>query len=341
MSLSKSFTERRRSYQHLGHSLSADQASLRQHLPPAGEPAATGVQPPLQPAAAGKAVQQQIQDAEQGPAAAAAAGAAAGVGGEQAPPPPSAEPSGRASASHWEWNSLLEVGASPDEPGGVGQAAPAETAADAGAAQERPTGVPAPAKPLGALRMLQSAASGRLEAIARLQEAPMPPALAAAGLDAALEANVEAAAAAEAAAIAAQAAGGEAGPAAAGGAADAPAPSSRTSMLLSTSLGPLGALMSSVASQLPSSSASGGPSAQPQPPAGQAAPARLPGKQPGKLLQLLGKLRSEPAPGHVPLTTGRVELSGRALLPGGADGMRVAIFDDEPTSVVAYFLATK
>ena len=51
--------------------------------------------------------------------------------------------------------------------------------------------------------------------------------------------------------------------------------------------------------------------------------------------------RSELQPGHMPLTAGKVELSGRALLPSGAGGVRVAVFDDEPTSVIAYFLATK
>lgn len=348
MSLSKSFTERRRSYQYLAHALSADQASLRQQLPPPSEAPAMAMQRVQQPAAEQQAEQQQVQgqDVQQKPAAAAAAGAALAAGGEQPPPLPAEEPSGRGSVSHWEWNSLLDVSASPEEPGGTALAAPAEAAAEAEGAGERPAGASSLGKPLGPLRILQSAASGRLEAIARLQEAPMPSILAAAGSDAAAEANGEAAAAA-AAAVEVQAARGEqaaaaAVPAAAAGAREAlaatAAPSSRASMLLSTSLGPLGTLMSSVASQLPGSSAA---PAHPAPPAGQAAAGKLPAKQPSKLLQLLGKLRSELAPGHVPLTAGRVELSGRALLPGGADGMRVAIFDDEPTSIVAYFLATK
>lgn len=81
------------------------------------------------------------------------------------------------------------------------------------------------------------------------------------------------------------------------------------------------------------------PSLNSTPAASPAAP--LPEKAPSRLRQLLGKLRSEPAPGQLPLPVGKVDLSGRALLPGGADGMRVAVFDEEPTSIIAYCLATR
>lgn len=356
MSLSKSFTERRRSYSHLKHALSADQASIRQHLAaaaaqPSPQPVAEHQaeqrqeqqqqaeqqqreqQPEQQAQTEKQAEQQRAQDVQQVPVKATAGAVAAAAGGDHAPPSPAGEPSGRGSVSHWEWNSLLDVSASPEDPGGAAELAPAGVGPEPGAADEREAGSSALVKPLGPLRMLQSAASGRLEAIARLQDAPMPATLAAAGADAAAEANGVTAAAGEAAAAA-----GEAGAPAA-----AAAPSSRASTLLSTSLGPLGALMSSVASQLPSSTSASAPVAAPQPLplTGSGAAGKLPAKQPSKLLALLGKLRSELAPGHLPLTAGRVELSGRALLPGGADGMRVAIFDDEPTSVIAYFLATK
>jgi hypothetical protein len=43
----------------------------------------------------------------------------------------------------------------------------------------------------------------------------------------------------------------------------------------------------------------------------------------------------------MPLTAGKVELSGRALLPSGSGGLRVSVFDEEPTSIVAYFLSSK
>jgi hypothetical protein len=48
------------------------------------------------------------------------------------------------------------------------------------------------------------------------------------------------------------------------------------------------------------------------------------------------------AAGTIPLaTSGRVELCGRALLPPGVDDLVLAIFDDEPTSIIAYFLSTR
>ena len=37
----------------------------------------------------------------------------------------------------------------------------------------------------------------------------------------------------------------------------------------------------------------------------------------------------------------QVELPWRALLPPGVDDLVLAIHDDEPTSIVAYFLATR
>lgn len=36
-----------------------------------------------------------------------------------------------------------------------------------------------------------------------------------------------------------------------------------------------------------------------------------------------------------------VELAGRALLPGLADDIVVVVHDDEPTSIIAYFLSTR
>ncbi len=39
--------------------------------------------------------------------------------------------------------------------------------------------------------------------------------------------------------------------------------------------------------------------------------------------------------------TAQVELPWRALLPPGVDDLVLAIHDDEPTSIVAYFLATR
>lgn len=38
---------------------------------------------------------------------------------------------------------------------------------------------------------------------------------------------------------------------------------------------------------------------------------------------------------------GRVELGGRALLPPGIDDLVLSIFDDEPTSIISYFLANR
>lgn len=37
----------------------------------------------------------------------------------------------------------------------------------------------------------------------------------------------------------------------------------------------------------------------------------------------------------------QVELHGRALLPVGAEEQVVVVRDDEPTSIVAYFLSTR
>ena len=68
---------------------------------------------------------------------------------------------------------------------------------------------------------------------------------------------------------------------------------------------------------------------------------------PARLQQLLSHSRSnsrggDALLGQVHLTgAGRVELSGRALLPPGADGMHITVFDDEPTSVIAYCLASR
>ena len=61
--------------------------------------------------------------------------------------------------------------------------------------------------------------------------------------------------------------------------------------------------------------------------------------------RLSGRGRSSsaaPAAGTIPLATaGRVELCGRALLPPGVDDLVLSIFDDEPTSIIAYFLTTR
>ncbi|KAK9860376.1 hypothetical protein WJX84_010202 [Apatococcus fuscideae] len=46
-------------------------------------------------------------------------------------------------------------------------------------------------------------------------------------------------------------------------------------------------------------------------------------------------------PGTLPLTYGKVELHGRALLPVGAEEQVVVVRDDEPTSIVAYFLSAR
>ena len=68
---------------------------------------------------------------------------------------------------------------------------------------------------------------------------------------------------------------------------------------------------------------------------------------PSRLQQLLSHSRSnsrgaDALLGQVHLTgAGRVELSGRALLPPGADGVHITVFDDEPTSVIAYCLASR
>ena len=45
--------------------------------------------------------------------------------------------------------------------------------------------------------------------------------------------------------------------------------------------------------------------------------------------------------GTIPLASGKVELPWRALLPPGMDDLVLAIHDDEPTSIIAYFLATR
>jgi hypothetical protein len=75
-----------------------------------------------------------------------------------------------------------------------------------------------------------------------------------------------------------------------------------------------------------------------------------PQKQPSKLMQLLGKLRLDVPGAALPggaaqqaaaPGTGKVELSGRSLLPPGLDDVHVTIFDEEPTSVIAYFLSTR
>jgi len=61
---------------------------------------------------------------------------------------------------------------------------------------------------------------------------------------------------------------------------------------------------------------------------------------------LLGSRRNTGTPqataGTIPLAaSGRVELGGRALLPPGIDDLVLSIFDDEPTSIISYFLANR
>eukprot|EP00891_Asterochloris_glomerata_P002007 jgi/Astpho2/2007/Aster-x0093 len=51
--------------------------------------------------------------------------------------------------------------------------------------------------------------------------------------------------------------------------------------------------------------------------------------------------RTDLQPGCIPLSFGKVELTGRALLPPGVDDTIVPVFDDEPTSLVAYSLTTR
>lgn len=72
-------------------------------------------------------------------------------------------------------------------------------------------------------------------------------------------------------------------------------------------------------------------------------------KAESSLLPAIGRLAARrgggappAAAGTIPLATaGRVELCGRALLPPGVDDLVLSIFDDEPTSIIAYFLATR
>jgi hypothetical protein len=58
-------------------------------------------------------------------------------------------------------------------------------------------------------------------------------------------------------------------------------------------------------------------------------------------LKLPLSLRAREAAGTIPLSSGKVELSGRLLPAALEDGHVVAVHDEEPTSVVAYFLATR
>ncbi|PRW32495.1 FAB FYVE-domain PI-3,4-kinase [Chlorella sorokiniana] len=352
MSLTQSFTERRRSSALL-HAASADQAMLRQAMsgqdyaalqpvaeqtasaaaagPAAAVPAAASEQDqPLaeqqQPALAQQQQQQQqaqpqalaLEQQPKEPGGAVVAAAAEEVS------PPSAQPSG----SHFEqWSELL----------------PADGAAEAAAAGKdgRGSGGSEAAGVAGVLpstlQMLKSASSGKLEAIAKLQEAPMPASVAppASAAEPVGEAAAPAAAAGAAAtALVAAAAPAAGAPAAAG--LPLPAGSSRSA---SASLAQMGRSLSNLLT--PVGSAAQLPLSLNSTPAASPAAGPLPEKAPSRLRQLLGKLRSEPAPGQLPLPTGRVELSGRALLPGGADGMRVAVFDEEPTSIIAYCLATR
>ena len=282
MSLSQSFTERRRSYRQLGHAVSADQASLWQQ--------AGAAQAEQQQAAAAEQQQQQALAAGLGTAAVVLArGSSSEQQAAAERPQATIEPSPH-SSSHWEWNALLRSGS--------GSAVPAPaSAAEAEASDGQPP------RSLSPLHMLQSAASGRLDAITKLQEAPMPPDLPASAPEAPLAEPPAPDAASTG--LAAAAAAAVAVPAAAAAAAAAAA--SRASSMLSGSLG----LSMLIPSAPAPPSVAAGAMVQPSP------VHPLPTKQPSKLMQLLGKLRSDLPPGHMPLTAGRVELSGRALLPGG------------------------
>jgi hypothetical protein len=350
MSLSKSFTERRRSIPMPSVQPGGEEPSLLQRLESVAEQK--------------QLLQQQLLDLEQPQAAGSISGAAAATltaqepaaaaaaereGGESSAVvagldgQPAGEAARRDSTSHWdEWNALLKDGApSPAAAAGGSGAA----AADAAAGDEQ-SPLYRTSSPL--LQLLRTSPVGKQDAIGKLQEAPMPASLSAP--DGALEADLHPATQADAGGAAAAAAAPEPGLAAA-----VSAPADAAGMLSQLVIHDLRLASAPIASrglsvpmpavprhqQIPSSANSASlvlPSApSPLPPA----PAPLPEKQPSKLMQLLGKLRSDLQPGHMPLTAGRVELSGRALLPGGADGARVAIFDDEPTSIVAYFLSTR
>lgn len=352
MSLTKSFTERRRSSISgcpLGHAQSADSPSLLQQLDVVAE---------QQQLAQVQQQQAQLSQRPQqdwapvtvmpAPAAAAAADAAAQQGSTLAAEesaaegvPLAGEISAKDSASHWdEWSTLLVEGGPGPPDAGEG---------DGGGGGGGDNRLPLAGGSSGIASPLRTAASGRQDAISKLQEAPMPPDLSLpSGLqqdareDEQPEAVVAPAVTATSAAAAPTVAVGAVAPVAAipatlAAAAAAAVPAASTAVAAAAALPPPSrtqSFASSSRSLLPAPAAGGAGSGAPSPPLASE-------KAPSKLMQLLGKLRSELAPGHMPLTAGKVELSGRALLPGGADGMRVAVFDDEPTSIIAYFLATK
>eukprot|EP00887_Chlorella_sp_A99_P005551 scaffold1.g5551.t1 len=87
------------------------------------------------------------------------------------------------------------------------------------------------------------------------------------------------------------------------------------------------------------------PKAGAQAEAAAAAPQQQQQPVPSRLKQLLARLGAPgpevAAPALRPLCAGLLELSGRPLLPPVADGVAVTVFDGEPTSIVAYFLATR
>lgn len=278
---------------------------------------------------------QQAQQEQQRPQQPEEPGGGLDAAAEEQGGPPSAQPSG----SHFEqWGELL----------------PAEGAAEAAAAGKDGRVANGSSEAAGAgsllpssLKMLKSASSGKLDAILKLQEAPMPATVAAPASEAEPAVEAAAAPAAVAATMAAAAvAAATTAPAAAVAAEPAAAPAAGGLSLLggssrsaTASLAQMGRSLSNLLT--PAGSATMLPSSLNSTPAASPAGAPLPEKAPSRLRQLLGKLRSEPAPGQLPLPTGRVELSGRTLLPGGADGMRVAVFDEEPTSIIAYCLATR
>ncbi|KAL4855645.1 putative 1-phosphatidylinositol-3-phosphate 5-kinase [Chlorella vulgaris] len=364
MSLSKSFTERRRSSSSaLIHSQSADQAVLEQQLAAVAEQRQQ--QPPPPPQQQQQQQQQAAQPRQQqgmlpprpqpdrgsqplaadmpGGGASVQADALAGaaesaLAAVESEEQLGLEPSGLGSVSHWdEWTTLLD-----DVP------APARPSTD----RARSTAPPVPplATPPGSgsvaaspRRMPRAASADKLAAISRLQEAPMPPDLPAPGSafgDAAAAASGEVQQVPPAAAGATAGAGegeGEAAPpvlaaakAPAGGIAAVPAP------LMPTVPPPPSRASSFVSTR--SAGGGGGPASAAGSSAGPSPPAEKP---PNKLLALLGRLRNDLQPGHMPLTAGKVELSGRALLPSGSGGLRVSVFDEEPTSIVAYFLSSK
>ena len=172
MSLTKSFTERRRSFPLPSVQPGEEEPSLLQRLESVAEQQ-----------------QQQQLDLEQPQEAAGILGAAAGTvtaqeaaaaaaqeyGGEPAlEGQPAEDAARRDSTSHWdEWNALLKDGAPPPAAAAAGAAGAAADDAAAGGEQALQARSSSP------LLQLLRTSPGRQDAIAKLQEAPMPASLSA------------------------------------------------------------------------------------------------------------------------------------------------------------------